>query len=169
MLVLGHVVSAGAACRLFKKNIDYRWIVFYTLLADIIDKPFGLLIFSETINNGRVWFHSLVVNLAISLVLILSRRPLVYVLALWMHQLGDRMWRRPWVALWPWTAEGYRHLGLEDWMIYSVFSPFNVSTELFGLAVFVWVVQRYRLYRLERLKMWFRNGRLSLVGATKFD
>ena len=77
------------------KKADLRFVVLLTLLADIIDKPFGLIIFSETINNGRVWFHSLAVNLALSAVLLLWRKPRVYVLALWFHQLCDRMWMRP--------------------------------------------------------------------------
>ena len=100
MLAFGHIATATVSCHPLDRTADLRWVIFFTLLADLIDKPFGLIIFSETINNGRVWFHSLAVNIAISIVLILWRKPLVFVLALWLHQLCDRMWMRPWVALW---------------------------------------------------------------------
>ncbi len=164
MLVFGHVASAGVAARALDRKADLRWVVFLTLLADIIDKPFGLVIFSESINNGRVWFHSLAVNLLLSLLLLAWRKPLVYVLALWMHQLCDRMWMRPWVALWPLTgAFGYRDLPLDEW-VYNVFNPYNVATDVLGLVVLIGFAYRYRLFRWERLRAWLRNGTLVKAG-----
>ena len=161
MLVLGHVAAASIGCHAIDKKADLRFVVFLTLLADIIDKPFGLVIFSETINNGRVWFHSLAVNLALSAVLLLWRKPLVYVLALWFHQLCDRMWMRPWVALWPLTgAFGYRDLPLDEW-VYSVFSPYNVISEVLGLAVLVVFARYYGLLRWERFKTFLVTGKLE--------
>lgn len=161
MLVFGHVATATLSCHHLDRQADLRWVVFLTLLADIIDKPFGLIIFAETINNGRVWFHSLAVNLLISLALLLWRRPLVYVLALWLHQLGDRMWTRPWVALWPLTgAFSYRDLPLEEW-VYSVFSPYNVTTDVIGLVLLLLFARHHGLYRLGRLVHWLRTGRFE--------
>ncbi len=161
MLVLGHIAAASIACHAIDKKADLRFVVFLTLLADIIDKPFGLVIFSETINNGRVWFHSLAVNLALSAVLLLWRKPLVYVLALWFHQLCDRMWMRPWVALWPLTgAFGYRDLPLDEW-VYSVFSPYNVISDVLGLAVLVVFARYYGLLRWERFKTFLVTGKLE--------
>ncbi|TDI36851.1 MAG: metal-dependent hydrolase [Acidobacteria bacterium] len=143
------------------KKADLRFVVFLTLLADIIDKPFGLVIFSETINNGRVWFHSLAVNLALSAVLLLWRKPLVCVLALWFHQLCDGMWMRPWVALWPLTgALGYRDLPLDQW-VYNLLSPYNVITELAGLALLVVFGWYYGLLRWERFKSFLATGKLE--------
>lgn len=158
MLVFGHVASATVACHGLDRKADLRWVVFLTLLADIIDKPFGLVIFSETINNGRVWFHSIAVNLALSVVLLLWRKPLVYVLALWMHQLCDRMWMRPWVALWPVTGRfGYRDLPIDEW-VYNVFNPYNVISDAIGLAVLAGFVWYHGLFRGERLIQWLRTG-----------
>ena len=102
--------------------------------------------------------HSLLVNLLVMLVLVLWRKPLIYVLALWIHQLCDRMWMRPWVAMWPFTGTfGYRDLPLENW-VYSVLNPYNLTTEAIGLAVTVWVVIRFRLYDRRRLRAWLRTG-----------
>ena len=143
------------------KKADLRFVVFLALLADIIDKPFGLIIFSETINNGRVWFHSLAVNLGLSVILLLWRKPLVYVLALWLHQLCDRMWMRPWVALWPLAgAFGYRDLPLDQW-VYSLFNPYNVISDVLGLAVIVVFAWYYGLLRWERFKSFLATGKLE--------
>ena len=162
MLVFGHVASAAVPARWAAPQADLRWVIFYTLLADLIDKPLGLVIFRETLNNGRVYFHSLLVNLLLSLLLLLWHKPLIYVLSLWIHQLCDRMWMRPWVALWPFTgAFGYRDLPLEDW-VYSVLNPYNLTTEVMGLVVTVAVVIRFRLYNRRRLEDWLRSGRLGV-------
>lgn len=136
-------------------------MVFLTLLADIVDKPLGLVVFRETINNGRVWFHSLAVNLLLTLLIVAWRKPLVYALALWMHQLCDLMWTRPWVALWPLTgAFGYRDMTLDVW-VYNVLNPYNVTTEALGLAASLFVAVRYRLYRRDRLVHLLRTGHLE--------
>ena len=161
MLVFGHVATATLACHRLDRRADLRWVVFLTLLADLIDKPLGLIVFAETINNGRVWFHSLAVNLALSLALIAWRKPLVTVLALWFHQLCDRMWMRPWVALWPLTgAFGYRDLPLDEW-VYNVLNPYNVISEVIGLTALLLFVRHYRLYRRERLGAFLRTGRVE--------
>lgn len=161
MLVFGHIASAALPARWAAPKADLRWVVFFALLADLIDKPLGLVIFRETLNNGRVYFHSLLVNLLLTLVLVLWRKPLIYVLALWLHQLCDRMWMRPWVALWPFTgAFGYRNLPLEDW-VYSVLNPYNLTTEAIGIALTVALVARLRLYDRRRLRAWLRSGRLE--------
>lgn len=160
MLVFGHVASAAAACHGLDRRADLRWVIFLTLLADLVDKPLGLVVFRETINNGRVWFHSLLVNALLTVVLLAWRRPLVYPLALWMHQLCDLMWMRPWVALWPLTGRfGYRVMELDEW-VYNVLNPYNVASDVAGLIVLAWFVRRYELYRVDELARWLRTGRL---------
>ena len=161
MLVFGHVATATVLCHGLDRKADLRFVVFYTLVADIVDKPLGLLVFRETINNGRVWFHSLAVNLLVSLLLVLARKPGVYVLALWLHQLCDRMWMRPWVALWPLTgAFSYRDLPIEDW-VYSLFGPYNVVSDVVGLVVLVAFARYYGLFDRKRVWVWLQRGELT--------
>ncbi len=160
MLVFGHVAAATVSCHALDRRADLRFVIFFTLVADIVDKPLGLWVFKETINNGRVWFHSLAVNLLVSLVLVALRKPGVYVLALWLHQLCDRMWMRPWVALWPLTGRfGYRDLDFEDW-VYGIFSPYNVGSDVVGLLILAAFVWRCQLFRASRLRDWARTGKL---------
>ena len=161
MLVFGHVAAATVSCHALDRRADLRWVIFFTLVADIIDKPLGLWIFKETINNGRVWFHSLAVNLLVTLVLVLARKPGVYALALWLHQFCDRMWMRPWVALWPLAGRfGFRDLAFEDW-VYGIFNPYHVVSDIVGLVVLLFFAWRYRLFRRRRLAGWIRTGRLE--------
>lgn len=163
MLVLGHAVTAAVAARWASQKADLRWVVFFALLADLVDKPIGLFLFRETINNGRVYFHSLLVNLILTLVLVLARKPLVYPLALWLHQACDLMWNRPWVALWPLTGTfGYRDLPLDQW-VYSALSPYNVITEFLALVVLIILVARYHLYKKAIFRAWLLAGTLPPV------
>jgi hypothetical protein len=164
MLVLGHAATAMVATRWVSEKVDLRWVVFFGILADLVDKPLGLILFRQTLNNGRVYFHSILVNLLVMTVLIIVRKPLVYSLALWVHQFCDLMWARPWVALWPLKgALGYRDLPLDEW-VYSVFGPYNVTTEIAGFVFFAWLVFRYRLYVGGRLQYLLSTGRLSPTG-----
>lgn len=166
MLVLGHTAAATLTTRWVDRTVDLRWVIFLTLLADLIDKPVGLVIFRDSINNGRIYFHSLLVNLLLTVALLAFRKPFVYPLALWMHQLCDRMWMRPWVALWPFTgAFSYRDLPLDAW-VYSVVNPYNVVTEVIGLAVMTALVLHYRLHDRRRLRAWVSTGRLPARTAT---
>jgi inner membrane protein len=165
MLILGHAAGAAAAARWVNEEVDLRWVVTFAVLADLVDKPIGLVIFRETLNNGRVYFHSILVNLLVMLVLLILGKPLVYSLALWIHQLSDLMWTRPWVALWPFTgAFGYRDLPIEEW-VHSAFGPYNITTEIAGLCFFTWLVFRYRLHEGRRLRYVLMSGRLPSPGS----
>jgi membrane-bound metal-dependent hydrolase YbcI (DUF457 family) len=161
VLVFGHVAAATVGSRALDPRADLRFVIFFTLVADIVDKPLGLWVFKDTINNGRVWFHSISVNLLVTALLVAARTPLVYSLALWLHQLCDRMWMRPWVALWPLTGRfGYRDLPFEDW-VYGIFNPYNVVSDVIGLAVLLAFARRYGLWRPSQLSLWARTGELS--------
>ncbi len=143
MLLLGHVAAGTVVARWANEKADLRWIIFLSLLPDLIDKPLGLIIFRETINNGRVFFRSLLVNILLTFLLILWRRPLVYPLILWVHQFCDLMWTRPWVALWPLTGSfSYRNLPLAEWG-YQVLNPYNVISEIVGMIVLLFLVVRH--------------------------
>jgi hypothetical protein len=68
---------------------------------------------------------------------------------------------RPWVALWPLMGRfGYRDLAFEDW-VYGIFNPYNVVSDVVGLAVLLVFAWRYQLFRWERLRAWLRTGELA--------
>ncbi len=83
---------------------DRRWVIpcaIGAVLPDLIDKPLGYLILGATLNNGRIWFHTLLV---LDIVLVLGiiawayrRVPLGLAagLGIFSHQVLDYMWLSP--------------------------------------------------------------------------
>jgi len=76
------------------------------MFPDIADKPVGMLIFANAIANGRVYFHTLLVNLILlSVGFYLAKRKklhfLIFSLASSFHLVLDRMWLFPATFLWP--------------------------------------------------------------------
>jgi hypothetical protein len=83
---------------------DRRWVIpcaVGAVLPDLLDKPLGYLVFSSTINYGRIWFHSLLlldIVLALGIVIWMYRRilwGLAAGLGMLSHQLLDFMWLQP--------------------------------------------------------------------------
>jgi hypothetical protein len=83
------------------ESLDFRWLAFCALLADLVDKPLALLIFKRSHSSQNV-SHALWPNL---LVLLLTwwrwphLRP--YTLAFNGHLLADRQWRKTETFWWP--------------------------------------------------------------------
>jgi hypothetical protein len=98
--------------------------------------------------------------LLLTLILVALHKPLVYSLALWVHQWVDLMWTRPWVALWPFTgAFGYREMELEHWVSLTL-SPYHLVAEAVGFALIACFVFRHKLLELTHLSAWIRSGTL---------
>ena len=100
------VSTKSASTNSTKWHIDYRLVLLGSMFPDIIDKPIGILIFANAIANGRVYFHTLLVNLILLLVgfyLLKRKRPhfLIFSLASCFHLVLDRMWLFPTTFLWP--------------------------------------------------------------------
>lgn len=82
---------------------DRRWVVpcaVGAVLPDLIDKPLGLLLFADSIGNGRIWFHTLLIFGVLAVTgLVIRRRlrsPVVLGVAagILSHQALDLMWRQ---------------------------------------------------------------------------
>lgn len=89
------------------RRIDYRLILVGSLLPDIVDKPLTLLLFGQLANAGRLFCHSLLflVILSLAAVYFYNRRGTTWLLALsfgtFIHLILDWMWLMPWTLLWP--------------------------------------------------------------------
>src|SRR5437867_12183312 len=97
MFLLGHLgIGLGLAWLLSTRSsvhIDYRLVLFGTILPDLIDKPLAFLLGLE----GRLWAHTFLFLFAI---LALSFVPLLRGLRLVgfgvaTHRLLDQIWVRP--------------------------------------------------------------------------
>ena len=88
-------------------HIDIRILLVGSLLPDIIDKPVGHFLFRDVFANGRIFCHTLLFLLVISLAGIFlyrrSRKNWLLVLAFgtFTHLIFDRMWLIPRTLFWP--------------------------------------------------------------------
>ena len=83
---------------------DRRWVIpcaIGAVLPDLIDKPFGFIVFGGVIDNERIWCHSLlvaaIVLLAGLLIWNVRKTPVLVAAAIGIlsHQILDLMWRQP--------------------------------------------------------------------------
>lgn len=102
MLFLGHlVIGLILGFILYEFFHDKNIILFCALgsiLPDIMDKPLGYLIFSSTLSNGKIFFHSLLICALFFVVGLFawyryrSRAFLGVAIGVLSHQIVDGMW-----------------------------------------------------------------------------
>ena len=127
---------------------DLRFWALGSMLPDIIDKPTGHFLFSQTFhNNGRIFAHSLLFLLAILIAGLLwnhfSGRK--YLLAVaggsFMHLVLDSMWHNPQTLFWPLKGWNFPWYGEGDWigsMLQALrHDPSTFLPEIIGVLVFV--------------------------------
>jgi len=128
MLILGHAgITLGAATLLsgalrikhssqdrkvswftsLSSYIDIRLLLIGSLLPDIIDKPVGQLFFREIFSQGRIFSHTLLFLVIITMAgyYLYKRRRAVWLLTLsfgtFMHLILDEIWNAPRTLFWP--------------------------------------------------------------------
>ena len=105
MLIFAHIF-AGTMLGLVLWRIigDRRFIpvcIAGSILPDLIDKPLGLILFPQVLDNARTFSHTLVVVgliTAIALIIWRSRRTLLIfglASAIMLHDILDEMWYEP--------------------------------------------------------------------------
>lgn len=89
------------------KSLDLRLLTLGSLLPDIIDKPVGLILLSQSIGYGRIFCHSLLFLIVITLggLWLYHRRGRDWLLTLALgtasHLALDEMWAYPVTFFWP--------------------------------------------------------------------
>ena len=142
-------------------RIDIRLLLVGSLLPDIIDKPIGQLWLRGTLNNGRIFCHTLLFLLIITLIGVYLYRTrhrnwlLVLSGGVLAHLIFDEMWLTPGTLFWP--LYGFAFERLEDltyWVQgvwYRLFNnPAVYIPELIGAVIIVWftmaLVKRRKVY-----------------------
>lgn len=119
-----------------------------SLLPDIIDKPVGHLLFRETISNGRIYCHTLLffVSLTIAAVFVYRYRRKTWLLVLsfgtGMHLILDQIWLAPQTLLWPLYGPGFAKLDSSRFLsglLDALKEPSTYVPELLGLAIVLWL------------------------------
>lgn len=146
---LGNATSQKASWLIsLGRRIDIRLLLIGSLLPDIIDKPVGQIFFRETLSNGRIFCHTLLFLIIITLAgLYLYRRHgriwlLVISFGTFMHLVCDQMWLSPRTLLWPVLGFVFDRADLTDWMpnmLHALLtSPEVYVPELVGAAIIIW-------------------------------
>lgn len=152
-------------------RIDIRILLIGSLLPDIIDKPVGHIFFRDTFSNGRIFCHTLLFLIIITLAgfyLYRSRHKtwlLVLSFGTFTHLIFDQMWRTPRILLWPlygFAFEKFEKIDLIHWtgnIFYALYTdPVVYVPELIGGVILVWFVSV--LVRRRKLYSFIRNGRV---------
>lgn len=165
---------AAPAARLesLADRIDIRILFVGALLPDIIDKPIGRLLFKETFENGRIFAHTLVFLVVLTLIGLYmynkrgSLAGLTLSFGVLTHLLLDAMWQLPHTLFWPlygfsfdkYYTDLYSWSGIQHALEEVVARPIIVLPEFIGAVVVMWFV--WRLVRTRHLYAFLRCGRV---------
>ncbi len=165
MFLLGHLgIGLGLAWLLSWKSpawIDYRLVLFGSILPDLIDKPLAYL----TGLDSRLWAHTflfLFSILALSFVPALRGLRLVG-FGVATHLLLDLMWNQPAIVLYPaygWTFPP-APFNVDRWFDTLLHDPYVQFGEIVGslfLIAFAWA---HRIVSWKALRDFIGHGTLS--------
>lgn len=148
--------------------LDIRWLLIGSLLPDLIDKPVGNFIFSSVFHSGRIFSHTLVFLLVLSILgiwLYISKKRtwlLAIAIGVLFHLVLDFMWADPTTLLWPFFGWKFPPFTEENvlgyWWQNLLHKPMVFVPELIGAAVLVVFV--YWLARGKSLAKWVVYGKV---------
>ena len=150
-------------------RLDYRWAIVGSLLPDIVDKLLGRVIFADRLASGRLWGHTLLINVAFFAVLFFmrgrrKRRLVLLPIGSLLHLAEDAMWSSPQVFWWPLFGTTFPSEHLASW--WSFLNPFRHPTtfiqELIGLAALLFLFSAHRMLNRPGLATFIRTGRLEM-------
>lgn len=149
-------------------RIDLRILLIGSLLPDIIDKPVGDFLFRETFNNGRIFSHTLLFLLLITLAgfYIHHRYRKTWLLVLsfgtFMHLLLDQMWLEPSTLLWPIYGFGFDKSEitnvLDYWLHHIHTKPSVYIPEIIGFLILGWFL--LKLVHDKKVHSFIRRGEI---------
>lgn len=156
---------------LFKEKIDYRFLVIGAILPDLIDKPIGHYLFYSTFHNGRIFAHTVLFIILLTMLAVYVERKYrfmgisIIALGAIFHIAEDQIWNTPVTALWPLLGGEFPKLDLQDYAGYIwdvlLHDPNAYVPEIIGLTIIAGFIWRFGLYRPERVKVFLKTGRLS--------
>ena len=162
--------SQGSRASWFNTSIsrmDIRLLLVGSLLPDIIDKPAGIFFFRETFSNGRIFSHTLLFLILITVAgFILYRRYnrtwlLPFSLGTLTHLVFDQMWRTPQTLFWPLLGLSFDREDISNWTL-NIFhvlftEPAVYIPELVGVIILIGFA--YALARNRNLLYFIKSGR----------
>jgi inner membrane protein len=174
MFILGHIgLTIGLILLglvLFNRKdliyqLDFRIIAVFAILPDIIDKITGHVLFAGSLNNGRLFCHTLLFMIIFAMIFffIVGQKWWVFTFPIITHQLFDQLWIDPQTWLWPyygWQFESQQIDIWAHWLIALTSDPYIITTEILGIIVILAVFINFKLIRKKNLSLFIRKGKL---------
>jgi len=149
-------------------HIDVRILLIGSMLPDIVDKPIGLYLFRDTFSTGRLFCHTLLFFILITLagVYLWKVRGKVWLLVLafgtFTHLILDQMWLAYRTFLWPFFGFTFEREDVTDWaakMLRALHTnPSVYLPEFIGAVVLIWFV--LVLLRKKKICSFIKNGKV---------
>lgn len=164
MFLLGHLgIGLGIAWLLAWKSptrIDYRLVLFGTILPDLIDKPLGIALGLET----RIWAHTFLFLFALlALGVIPAARALRFIgFGVATHLLLDRIWQEPRIVLYPKDGWIFPPAAFDSgyWFDVLLHDPYVQIGEIVGVAILIAFAWRYRIRSWAAIRRFLGHGEL---------
>jgi len=132
------------------KRMDIRFLLIGSMLPDIIDKPVGLYIFRETFSSGRIFSHTILFLVLVTVVGLILRRNsgktwgLALSIGTLLHLMLDQMWQTPETLFWPLFGIAFERIDTTYWVgniFYALLTkPSVYVSEIIGFIVLGWFV-----------------------------
>ena len=124
-----------------------------SVLPDLIDKPLGTIILQESVNYGRIYFHTLLVLVLIFVIAWIEwrrfRSLIVFAIGIGVlsHQLMDSMWEQYHNWLWP-VYGPFQGNSTENFIWKAIIAELSSPTEwilgIAAVAIMAWLLIDYR-------------------------
>jgi hypothetical protein len=160
--------NTGAHLASLVKQIDIRVLLIGSLLPDIIDKPIGLYLFRSTFSTGRIFCHTLLFLILITIagIYLYKSRTKVWLLVLsfgtLIHLLLDQMWLVPRTLLWPVYGFHFPPEDVSEWgrqMLHALrMDPGTYVPEIVGGVILAWFI--WTLARDSKVYAFIKKGRV---------
>ncbi len=155
-----------------KENVDYRFVLVGAILPDLIDKPIGDYLLYSVFQNGRIFAHTLLFIALLTMIGWYADKKygfsgiLFLALGSMIHLALDQMWLTPGTLFWPLLGLEFPKLNLEDYAGYIwdvlLHEPSAYVPEIIGLSILLGFTYYFKMYKLENLKAFIGNGRLTV-------
>ena len=161
------VAAAIVYVTIGRRRVDYRFVLLGAVLPDLVD---GVSCFFYECGGGRGVAHSLLANVAVTVLIILllrgEMRLSVFGIGVgWLlHLVADGMWDAPKTFFWPVAGTDFAVSPAEPYSWDLITDPLaHLSTwggELVGVAILAWFWVAFSLGDRERRSRFLRDGHL---------
>jgi hypothetical protein len=151
----------------WRPNFDIRWLALGALLPDLIDKTVGLFILKDYIDNGRIFAHTLLFSIVLTMLAyhLRNRVSISISFGAWTHLAFDKMWEVPETLFWPGFGFGFPATDFYPgrWIEMLYTDPYIYSTEILGAGILFSLFIYWKLYKRDNWRKFWSSGRIPLI------